>query len=423
MHPLNLLWVKVGGLWPLNTGGRLRSFHLIKELSRHHRVTVLTTHGPDDDPESLASEIPTCGRVVSVPFALPKRTSVRFAVALARSWMSPYPADVWKCRVPALRAALDDTLRHEAVDLCIADFLAGASNVPLGAGVPVVLFEHNVEYLIWKRLSLHEPSPVKRAALAVEWRKMLRVEADACKRADLTVAVSEPDARRLQALAPDAQIRWIPTGVDTAYFAPASVVPADATLVFTGSLDWYPNEDALLFFLHDILPLIRRLVPGATLTVVGRNPGARLRAAAAAVSGVRLTGTVDDVRPYVAPADVYIVPLRIGSGTRLKIFEALAMGKAVVSTPIGAEGLALTPNRHFLEADTPAAFADAVVSLLRDPIRRRALGQRGRHRVASRYSWQHVARAFEACCAEALRCFADRHRVRASVHHEALAGR
>src|SRR5207245_11207673 len=168
------------------------------------------------------------------------------------------------------------------------------------------------------------------------------------------------------------------------------------------SMEWYPNEDGILQFIDAILPSIRREVPGASLTVVGRNPSARLRALAGE-AGVRVTGTVDDVRPYMAEAAVYVVPLRVGGGTRLKIFEALAMVKAVVSTAIGAEGLPLTPGRDFLQADDPAAFARAVTALLRATAPRRSVGSAGRRLVEERYSWPRVVDEFENQCEEARR--------------------
>jgi glycosyltransferase involved in cell wall biosynthesis len=162
-------------------------------------------------------------------------------------------------------------------------------------------------------------------------------------------------------------------------------------------MDWFPNEDGIAHFVEAILPRVRARVPEVTVTVVGRKPSARVRRLAA-VPGVRITGTVDDVRPYVAGAAVCVVPLRVGGGTRLKIFEALAMGKAVVSTSVGAEGLPMTPGRHFVQADEEAAFADAVIALLQDPGRRRALGDAGRRLVEERYSWPRVAREFETIC-------------------------
>jgi glycosyltransferase involved in cell wall biosynthesis len=396
-----ILWVKIGGLWPLHTGGRLRSFHIVSELARRHRVTVLTTHGAGEDPAALAERLPQCERVVSFPHVAPKQGSRRFGVALARSWLSPLPVDVWKARVPAVRAEVQRLMASGAVDLCVADFLVAMPHVRLDRVVPVVMFAHNVEHMIWKRLAAIETRAWRRALLALEWRKMRRYETRACTRARLTIAVSEVDRTLLAALASTARVVTVPTGVDTAYFAPNGVREAPARLVFTGSMDWYPNEDAMLFFIHEILPAIRRAVPDVALTVVGRDPSARMRAAADA-AGVQVTGTVDDVRPWIAGGAVYVVPLRAGGGTRLKIFEGLAMGKAVVSTTVGAEGLPLIDGTHFLRADEPAAFAHAVVSLLRDPHQRAALGKAGRRLVEERYSWLAVTREFEARCEEAL---------------------
>jgi glycosyltransferase involved in cell wall biosynthesis len=398
MRPLRILWVKVGGLWPPTTGGRLRSLHMLDELSRRHRVRLVTTHPPGDAPAGLVSRLPACDRIDSIPYALPKQGTMRFAGDVAGSWASPYPADLWRWRVPAVRARIREHLA-EGVDLCVADFLVAMPNLPAVGGVPVVLFEHNVEHMIWKRLYQVEERRWRRALLAVEWRKMRRYEAEACARAGLTVAVSEADRALLAARAPGADIRAIPTGVDTSYFHPNGAAEAPGTLVFTGSMDWYPNEDAILYFLDAILPDVRREVPGVSLAVVGRDPTDRLRAAGA-TAGIRVTGTVSDVRPYVAEAAVYVVPLRVGGGTRLKIFEALAMGKAVVSTRVGAEGLPIVSDRHFLQADSPAAFAKAVISLLKDADRRRALGLAGRRLVEERYSWSQITREFEGHCQE-----------------------
>jgi sugar transferase (PEP-CTERM/EpsH1 system associated) len=396
---MRILWVNVDGLWPLNTGGRLRSFHIIAELTRRHRVTVVTAHGPQGDPAGLAARLTSCEQVISLPYAAPKHGSARFAGALARSWLSPLPVHIRKWRGPAVRQEVTRLLRVESFDLCVADFLISTPNVPLDGPVPTVLFAHNVEHMIWKRLSQVESRPWRRALLELEWRKMRRYEAQTCTRLPLTIAVSEADRAVLAAQAPRARIRAVPTGVDTAYFTPNGSGEQSGSLVFTGAMDWFPNEDGITYFVEAVFPSIRDAVPDATLTVIGRNPGPRVQRLAA-VPGVHITGTVNDVRPYVARGAVYVVPLRVGGGTRLKIFEALAMGKAVVSSTVGAEGLPLTPGTHFVQADDPARFANAVVALLRDPARRRALGSAGRSLVEQRYSWSHVAREFEARCVE-----------------------
>jgi glycosyltransferase involved in cell wall biosynthesis len=401
---MRILWVKVGGLWPATVGGRLRSLHTISALARRHELTLLTTHGvAGDDPSGLARELAHCRRVESFPHVLPKRGSMRWGASLARSWLSSLPLDLWKCRVPSLAQEVQRCLQDEpkAFDLCVCDFLVAASNVPLGTSTPVVHFSHNVEHRLWKRLCDAEARPWRRALLQLEWRKMRRVEADVCATTDLTIAVSELDREALESLAPSARIRAVPTGVDISYFRPSATPQRPGSLVFTGAMDWYPNEDGMLDFIERTLPLIQREITGVSLTIVGRNPSPRLREVHGR-QGIVVTGTVDDVRPYVAEAEVYVVPLRIGGGTRLKILEALAMGKAVVATSIGAEGLPLIDGEHFVAADSAEDMSRAVLELLRDPAKRAALGSAGRRLVAEKHSWERVALDFEKLCEEAI---------------------
>jgi sugar transferase (PEP-CTERM/EpsH1 system associated) len=397
---MRILWVKIGGLWPSTTGGRLRSLHILSELSRHNEITLVTTHGGSDDPEGLARRLPRV-ESIAVPYVIPKQGTGRFVAALAQSWLTHYPVDLAKVRVRALKKRVRELLRSGQFDLVVTDFLAAAVNVEAPSPVPKVLFAHNVEHVIWRRLWEVEQRPWRRAILGIEWRKMQRLERAMCRAADLTLAVSDIDAALLTAAAPAAVIRSIPTGVDTEYFEPNGTAVAEDSIVFTGAMDWYPNEDGILHFIGSMLPRIREKMPRASVTIAGRNPTARLRSAAAA-AGITLTGTVDDIRPYVARSAVYIVPLRIGGGTRLKIFEALAMGKAVVSTTVGAEGLPLTDGVHFVCADEPSDFAAAVVALLEDGQRRAALGMAGRELVEERYSWRHVAADFDAQCREVI---------------------
>src|ERR1041385_1476993 len=209
--------------------------------------------------------------------------------------------------------------------------------------------------------------------------------------ADHVLAVSQTDRDFFAAQLPPEKLTIIPTGVDVEYFQPQGK-PVENTLVFTGSMDWLPNEDGIFYFMQEILPKIRQEIPEVTLTVVGRKPSARMLALAAERPvEIRLTGWVDDIRPFLAEGAVCIVPLRIGSGTRLKIFEAMAMGKAVVSTTIGAEGLPVRNEEDLLLADSPEAFARNVVMLLRDDQTRERLGSAARELVQSKYSWASVA--------------------------------
>lgn len=232
---------------------------------------------------------------------------------------------------------------------------------------------------------------------------MLRFERSALERFDLVLAVSEADRQTFARLYPGAlraPIHVIPTGVDTSYFTPFPGTERRAHLVFTGSMDWLPNEDGMLYFVREILPRIRRSEANVTLSIIGRSPTPAVRRLAEE-AGIEVTGRVDDVRPHVASGDVYIVPLRIGGGTRLKIFEAMAMGKAVVSTTVGAEGLPVTPGRDIVIADEPARFAHAVVHMIRDTAARRAIEGAARQLVVECYDWSAVAHDFERALAAA----------------------
>lgn len=400
--PLRVLWVKVGGLWPLNTGGRLRSFHILRELSTSNQVTLLTTHSTDQDPQELARQLPDCQQVLSLPHNPPKKNSPGFVGAVARSWLTSLPVDLFKNQVKTLRAEVDRQLATGRFDLVVADFLVAVPNVPLEGDTPVLYFSHNVEYMIWRRLGATEKRWAHKLVLAQEWRKMRRFELEASRRAALTVAVSEQDRDQIGRNSDPSRIRAVATGVDLDYFQVGErVAEAEQEIVFCGSMDWFPNEDAMLWFMQAILPLVREAMPQVTVTVVGRNPSGTL-SAAAEQAGVRVTGTVPDVRPFVQAAAVYIVPLRIGGGTRLKIYEALAMGKAVVSTTIGAEGLPLKEGRHIVRADEPEAFARQILALLEDPALRKSMGEAGRALMEERYSWASVAAEFEGHCREAV---------------------
>jgi sugar transferase (PEP-CTERM/EpsH1 system associated) len=391
---MRVVWIKVGGLWPLNTGGRLRTFELLSALSATHAITLVTTHGPDDDAAALAARLPGLAGVISVPYAVPKRGSARFALALARSWASREPVDLRRWRVPAVARTAAAQLASGACDAIVADFLVSAPNVPR-TSVPIVYFAHNVEHQIWRRLAAIETRPLRRAALELEWRKVRRREARMARDAAMTIAVSDADRARLQADAPDARIGVVATGVDTDYFRPRPGRAVRKRLVFCGSMDWYPNEDAVVDFAIHVWPRVKARHPDASLCVVGRRPSARVRELARA-AGFDVTGTVPDVRPYVATAEVCIVPLRVGGGTRIKIFEALAMATPVVSTTIGAEGLGLSDGLHYLAADDHGAFASAIDRLFASDDLRARLASGGRALVEARYAWPQVAAQFSS---------------------------
>jgi len=233
---------------------------------------------------------------------------------------------------------------------------------------------------------------------------MRRAERAAVRSAAHVIAVSPADAAVLRDEFGAPRVSVIETGVDTDYFRPTDPGLREPDhVVFVGSMDWLPNEDAVRWFVEEILARIRTRRPAARLTIVGRDPPAAVRALGNGGRGVTVTGRVPDVRTWLARASAVVVPLRIGSGTRLKIFEAMACGAAVVSTTIGAEGLAVTPGRDILLADAPEQFAAAVVELLEDPARARALGERARRLVEERFDWSGVAQRFAEVCGAVVR--------------------
>jgi glycosyltransferase involved in cell wall biosynthesis len=289
-----------------------------------------------------------------------------------------------------------ELLASQRFDVIICDFVVAAAAIPWEVACPKVIFTHNVEALIWKRHFEVSRNPVWKMASWGEYQKMIRFERHFLNKSEHVLTVSEADKDFFSEFVDRSKMTVISTGVDTDYFRPDNGNEQPNSLVFTGSMDWMPNEDGVLYFLHSILPSIRREIPEVSFTIVGRKPSEKLREAAASDPRVHVTGTVDDIRPYVREGSVYVVPLRIGSGTRLKIFEAMAMGKAIVSTTLGAEGLPISDGVDILKADSPEAFARKVCLLLRNAEERRRLGSAARQLVERHYSWSSVAAEFNA---------------------------
>ena len=388
---MRILWLKSDLLLPLDKGGRLRTWHLMRHLARRHDITYLSfAEGAADGMHEVAR------RVATVPRSDPAKGTWRFYADAALHLVDPLPYAVAKYRSRQFGQTLNDLLASEHFDLLVCDFLFPSVNLPRTLPCPAVIFTHNVEAEIWRR---HAETKTGPAALLyrMQYARMLRFERRALGRFDGVLVVSHADRQTFARLYPDAirqDVHVVSTGVDTGFFSPAPSAADGRRLVFTGSMDWLPNEDAVAYFCREILPRIRADEPSATLTIVGRAPTPAVKRLAAD-HGVTVTGRVDDVRPYMRDAAVYVVPLRIGGGTRLKIFEAMAMGKAVVSTTVGAEGLPVENGEHLLIADEPHLFARAVVRLFRDVERRRAIEAAARKLVVERYDWSAIAGELE----------------------------
>jgi glycosyltransferase involved in cell wall biosynthesis len=255
-----------------------------------------------------------------------------------------------------------------------------------------------VEAEIWRRHTDVARGPL-RTYTRLQWRRMEKFEREACRRFDLVVAVSEVDENLMRSSYGLQRVATVPTGVDTDYFRPSGRVARDANnVVFVGAMDWMPNQDGVQFFVREAWPAIRRDLPDATFTIVGRNPPSGVRALAGDSAGVTVTGSVSDVRPYLERAALTVVPLRVAGGTRLKIYEALGMELPVVSTRIGAEGLPLVDGEHVTLADSSAELAERCAALLRNRAQAERLGRSGAEFVRSRFAWDQVTRRFAALC-------------------------
>ncbi len=389
---MKILWVKAGKLLPVDTGGRIRSYNLLRRLAARHEVTLLSYYFGRLDQSyqtETAREFPG-----AVTLAIPGARDTAVGSVLDYLCRLPLraPYAVSKFTAPEVQRLLDTWMKEKRFDVVLCDFLSASLNFPQKLAIPTVLFQHNVESVLWRRQAHSEPRWLKRIAFKLEAAKMKRYECSAIPRFHHVIAVSEKDRKQMQEMTGIANISVIPTGVDLQEYQAAGGGGAERpVVVFTGSMDWEANIDGVEYFCREIWPHVRAKVPEARFRVVGRNPHVRVRKLAS--DSVEVTGTVPSVVEYLREAAVFVVPLRIGGGTRLKIYEAMAMGKAVVSTSVGAEGLDVHHGRDILLADNAELFADCLVQLLSDREFRCDLGAAAAQRAAQ-YDWSVAAERF-----------------------------
>jgi len=393
---MKILWVKAGGLAPLDTGGKIRSFHIASELAKTHEVTLFISclEAASEDQRTLASVF---HKVVIHSLKGGDGRGFGEALSYLGNFFSPLPHSISKYCRPEVAKHIREVLGTKSYDVILCDFLTPAPVIPFDLCIPVVLFTHNVEAMIWKRHRDVATSPIWRFVFKREYEKMKQTELHYLNKSTHVLTVSDADTAMFAVDIDRAKITTISTGVDIEYFQPMSPIGNEEpdSLVFTGSMDWMPNVDGITYFVEQILPMIRQQRPKVTLWVVGRKPERRVQALAEADPCIFVTGRVEDIRPYIAKGAVYVVPLRVGSGTRLKIFEAMAMGKAVVSTTIGAEGLPVTNGVDIVLADEPDRFASEVCRLLESAPERKRIGESARTLVEKKYSWGVVAKEVE----------------------------
>ena len=389
---MKILWVKTDFLHPTNRGGQIRTLEMLRQLHCRNEVHYIAYDDPDSsEGRERASEYSSYSYPVNR--AVPARHSPAFLGQLAANLFSPLPLAVGRYESREMKDAIAAVMARHNFDAIVCDFLSSAPNIPDLSRA--VLFQHNVESRIWERHAKHAPDPIRRAYFSIQANRMRRCEGEFCRTAAHVVSVSPNDTRDMKTLFGVERISEVPTGVNVDYFAPLEQPRTEWDLVFVGAMDWLPNVDGVRWFTTEVLPRIRERRPGTTLALAGRNPDPAIIAAARQDPLITVTGTVPDIRPYIWNSAVSVVPLRVGGGTRLKIYEAMAAGVPVISTGVGAEGLAVTDGRDILLADDPAQFSAHCVALLESAQKRAVQSMHARELVSANFSWNRVAAVFE----------------------------
>jgi len=390
---MRILWVKADKLLPVENGGNIRTYHILRHLSSRHELTFYSYYGGGADKayeRELQERLPG-----SVGVCTGKRELSGIARGLdyLAHLNSQPPYAVSRFASFKVQDHLRAWFREQRFDVAVCDFLDAAINFPGRLNIPCVLFQHNVESEIWRRHAATAGHPVKKAMYGMELGKMERYERIVVRKFHHVVAVSESDRALMTQWVDGDRVTVVPTGVDLAEYRPAPDASEPGPVVtFVGAMDWEPNVDGVEYFASEIWAAIKADVPDARLRIVGRNPGRRVKKLES--DSIEVTGRVPSVVKYLHESAVVIVPLRIGGGTRLKIYEAMATAKAVVSTTIGAEGLDVHHGRDIMLADDTRSFGQAVIMLLRDRELRRRY-ERAATETAARCDWPAIGERFQ----------------------------
>lgn len=404
MSKLKVLWLSHLIPYPPRGFGVLqRAHHLVREVARYHDLHLVAFV----QSRLLAKTFPTveqgliesrqvlsefCRSLEFVPIPCEQH---RLGVAwlAASSLLRPDPSTINWLKSDTMTAVLRRLTAKEHFDLVHFDTISLAPYQPLVRHSATVLDHHSIESHMLLRRAEKEQTLLKRLYYRQEGLRLARYEKRVCATMDANITCSELDSDRLRELIGTAsRVTEISNGVDIDYFRPSDHPVRPQSMVFVGSLNWYPNRDAMLYFAEMLWPSIRQRFPAATMNVVGADPPSALWALAERDPQFRVHGFVDDVRPYINSAAVYICPIRDGGGTRLKILDAMAMGKAVLAHPIAYEGLRVTDNRDILTATNPDEYVAVLARLFEDADLRKSIGAAGRELIVREYSYTSIGR-------------------------------
>jgi polysaccharide biosynthesis protein PslH len=394
---MRILFVLVSLPFPPNIGQRMRNYSLLRALQMDgHKVTLLAF----GDPAELTSARGGLGGLCADLEVIPEPGGAARAGYAGRllALTSDLPYGAWRMRSDAIQAAVSQRLASQPFDLVLCDDVYLIKNLPLASSAPIVLNKSSIVHEEARRFLEHQRNPLLSAYGWIEYRRLRRLEMQACGEVAAVWVCSERDRRILANGISPAPFAVVPNVIDLADYKPAETDDGQ-TVVYVGAMDWLPNRDAVGFFVTEVMPELRRLVPDVSFVVAGREPPRDFRRRFEGLRDVRFTGTLPDLRPVIAQAAICAVPLRIGSGTRIKILEAAAMAKAVVSTTIGAEGLTLNDGKEIVIADEPKMMARVIARLLGDRRRRLEIGRAARRHVAAEYGIPALRRALREALA------------------------
>jgi polysaccharide biosynthesis protein PslH len=414
---MRILWVSHIIPYPPKSGVHLRSYNLLRAVATQHEVDLVAFV---QEPwleifyASREEAIADCERHLlqfcrSVRFlGIEKfaRPLGKVRTALEGLFFPQCYTIRW-LQGDAAGRVFADLSRNSTYDLVHFDTLSLAPFRPIFSRVPATLGHHNVESQILQRRAQNEGNWLKRLYFIQESRRVRSYEARVAQSFTRHIACSELDCERLRTIAPHISAVAIPNGVDVEYFRPSAVATKNKSLIFVGSLNWYPNVDAVLFLLREVWPILQARVPDVRLDIVGSAPPASVLRLASSLTNVRVHGFVDDVRPLIEDAAVYVCPIRDGGGTKLKLLDAFAMEKCVVAHPISCEGIEVISGRHVLLAETASAFADSIQAVLENQALRERIGNAARELVVNRYSFAQIGAQLCAEFDSAARCGAE----------------
>jgi glycosyltransferase involved in cell wall biosynthesis len=388
-----ILWVNQYVLHPTERGGQIRTLGILRQLHRRHEVHYAALADPaSSEGADMANTFST--RAYPVPHPVVPRRSPAFLLQLAENiFRSDLPLAVSRYASKELLRTVTDLQAREQFDCIVCDFVASGVHIPDIRRS--VIFQHNVETTIFERHAQHAKTPLHRWFFGLQARRMHAYEERMCRDSRHVIAVSAIDAQRMREMFKISNVSDVATGVDVDYFRRPAGSQANSDLIFVGSMDWLPNSDGMLWFAREILPLIRRQKPECRVVIAGRKPGPEISALATTDKNIEVTGTVPDVRPYLWNSRISILPLRIGGGTRMKVYESMAAGVPMISTSVGMEGLASVPGEHIIVADTPDSFAAECVRMLGDAALQRRIADAAFTIVDRECSHEAVARQFE----------------------------